>query len=132
MLMRKLENSKMEDGQDPDVFFVQIDQLADGLQSMGDSVTKNRVMDIILSGMTTEYELSNFKMTDSEFLLANLKFTMRNMYMNGLQTPRRKGRGSALTADAARRDKSGLKCHSCGKMDIFKGNAWRIRRFHKH
>ncbi|CAN0398258.1 unnamed protein product, partial [Scytosiphon promiscuus] len=72
-LMRKLDNSKMEEGEDPDVFFVQLDQLADDLESMGEPVTKHRVMDIILSGMTSEYELVRFQaMKDSEFSLDDL------------------------------------------------------------
>ena len=60
-LMRKLDNFKMEDGQDPDMFFVQVKQLADDLENMGEPISKHRVMDIILSGMTNEYELINFK-----------------------------------------------------------------------
>ena len=71
--------------------------------------------------MTNEYELIQFQaMKDSEFLLHDLKFTMRSMYANGLHyKPGRQGRGLAMSADAARRDKSGLKCHSCGKTGHF-------------
>ena len=79
-LMRKLDNFKMEDGQDPDMFFVQVKQLADDLENMGEPISKHRVMDIILSGMTNEYELIQFQaMKDSEFSLDDLKFTMRSM-----------------------------------------------------
>ena len=39
-LMRKLDNSTMEDGQDPDVFFVQVEQLVDDLESMGELISK--------------------------------------------------------------------------------------------
>ena len=59
-LMRKLDNSKIEGGQDQDVF-VQVEQLVDELENMGEPISKHRVMDIILSGMTNEYELINFK-----------------------------------------------------------------------
>ena len=84
--MRKLDNSKMEDGQDPDVFFVQVEQLVDDLERMGEPISKHRVMDIILSGMTNEYELTQFQaMKDSEFSLDDLNFTMRSMYANGLR-----------------------------------------------
>ena len=119
--MRKLDNSKMENGQDPDVFFVQVEQLADDLENMGEPISTHRVMDIILAGMSNEYELIQFQaMKDSEFLLHDLKFTMRSMYANGLHyKPGRQGRGLAMSADAARRDKSGLKCHSCGKTRHF-------------
>ena len=59
-------------------------------------------------------------MKDSEFSLDLLKFTMRSMYVNGFHNKSgRQGRGSAMSADAARRDKSGLKCHSCGKTGHF-------------
>ena len=105
-LMRKLDNFKMEDGQDPDMFFVQVKQLADDLENMGEPISKHRVMDIILSGMANEYELIQFEaMKDSEFSLDDLKFTMRNMHVNGLHNKSgRQGRGSAMSADAARRD----------------------------
>ena len=67
-LMRKLDNSKMENGQDPDVFFVQVEQLADDLENMGEPISTHRVMDIILAGMSNEYELIQFQaMKDSEF-----------------------------------------------------------------
>ena len=119
-LMRKLDNSKMEDGQDLDVLFVKVQQLADDLENMGEPISKHRVMDTIPSGMTNEYELIQFQeMKDSEFSLDDLKFTMRNIYVNGLHNSGRPGRGSATSADAARRDKSGLKCHSCGKTGHF-------------
>ena len=52
-LMRKLDNSKIEGGQDQDVF-VQVEQLVDELENMGEPISKHRVMDIILSGMTSE------------------------------------------------------------------------------
>ena len=115
-LMRKLDNSKMEDGQDLDVLFVKVQQLADDLENMGEPISKHRVMDTIPSGMTNEYELIQFQeMKDSEFSLDDLKFTMRNMHANGLHNKSgRQGRGSAMSADAARRDNSRLKCHSCG------------------
>ena len=120
-LMRKLDNSKMENGQDRDVFFVQVEQLTDDLENMGEPISKRRVIDIILSGMTNEYKLNQFQaMNDSEFSLDDLKFTMQNMYVNGLHKKSgRQGRGSAMSADAARRVKSGLKCHSCGKTGHF-------------
>ena len=119
--MRKLDNSKMEDGQDPDLFFVQVEQLADDLEHMGEPISKHRVMDILLSGMTNEYEVVQFQaMKDSEFSLDDLQLTMRNMYVNGIHNKSgRQGRGSAMSADAARRNKSGLKCHSCGKTGHF-------------
>ena len=119
-LKRKLDNSKMEDGQDPHVFFVQVEQLADDLERMGEPTSKHRGICIILSGMTNEYEQIQFQaMKDSEFSLDDLKFTMRNMYVNGLHKSWRQERGSAMSADVARRDKSGLKCHSCGKTGHF-------------
>ena len=62
--------------------------------------------------MTDEYELIQFPaMMDSEFSVDEFKISMRNMYVNGLKKARRQGRGSAKSADAARRDKSGQKCH---------------------
>ena len=62
------------------MFFVQVEQLADDLESMGEPISKHRVMDIILSGMTNEYELIQFQaMKDSEFSLDDLKFTIMDI-----------------------------------------------------
>lgn len=89
----------MKDGDDPGVFFVQVYQLAGDLESMGEPVTRHRIMDIIISGVTNEYELVRFQaMKDSEFSLDDLKLTMRNMQANILHKSGRKGRGSAMTA----------------------------------
>ena len=43
-LMRKLDNSKNGGRTDPDVFFVQVEQLADNLKSMGEPISKHRVL----------------------------------------------------------------------------------------
>ena len=70
--------------------------------------------------MTNEYELIQFEaMKDSKFSPGDFKFTMRNTYVNGLHYSGRQGRELAMSADAARRDESGLKCHSCGKTGHF-------------
>ena len=47
-LMRKLYNFKMEYGQDPHVFFVQVEQLADDLENMGEPISNHRAMDLSL------------------------------------------------------------------------------------
>ena len=118
--MRKLDNSKNGERTRSRCVLRSSRTTADDLESMGEPISKHRVMDIILSGMTNEYELIQFQaMKDSEFSLDDLKFTMRNIYVNGLHNSGRPGRGSATSADAARRDKSGLKCHSCGKTGHF-------------
>ena len=47
---------------------------------MGEPISKNRVMDIIVSGLTNEYELIQFQaMKDSEFSLDDLKFTIMDI-----------------------------------------------------
>ena len=128
--MRKLDNSKNGERTRSRCVLRSSRTTADDLESMGEPISKHRVMDIILSGVTNEYEPIQYQaMKDSEFSLDYLKFTMRNMYVNELHHKSgRQGRGSAMSADAARRDKYGLNATQAAKRDIFNGSARRIRK----
>ena len=65
------------------MFFVQVEQPADDFENKGEPISKHRVMDIIMSGMTNEHELIQFQaMKDSEFSPDDLKFTTRHMYVS--------------------------------------------------
>ena len=122
--MRKLEHSRMEPGEDPDTYFVRIEQLIDDLAVLDEPITQHRKMDVILNGLTSDYNLVKFQaMKDSELSLDDLMLMMRNLYVNGLI--RRPGytnhRGSAMFSDGSMTmDKSRLKCHGCGKFGHFK------------
>ena len=119
-LMARLANSRMEEGSDPDIFFRKIDQLCEELELVDERVSKHRKMDIIMTGMPSEYELIRFQaMKDPDFSLEELQLTMRNMHMNGFTTSKRGGRGTAMTAGSIKFDKSKVKCHSCGKLGHF-------------
>ena len=116
-LMTRLGNSRMEEGSDPDIFFRKIDQLCEELEVLDEHVSRHRKMDIIMAGMPAEYDLIRFQaMKDPEFSLEELRFTVRNMHMNGNTTSRRKWRGAAMAATSTKHNKSKVKCHSCGKL----------------
>jgi len=118
----KTRNSRMEEGPDPDIFFRKIDDLAEELETVDEHVTQQRKMDVIMSGMPPEYDLTRCfqAMIDPEFPLEELKFTMRNMNMNGYTTSKRSGRGPSVAAGFIKNDKSKVKCHLCGKIGHFK------------
>ena len=122
-LMRKLGHSRMEPGEDLDTYFVRIEQLIDDLAVLDEPITQHRKMDVILNGLTSDYNLVEFQaMKDSELSLGDLMLVMRNLYVNGLIS--RPGytndRGSAMFSDGSMTmDKSRLKCHGRGMLTRF-------------
>lgn len=129
-LTRRLDNSAMNPGEDPDIFFVRIDQLIDDLETLGEPITRHRKMDIILSGLSNEYNMVRFQaMKDSKLSLEDLIIMMRNLYVNGLTQSRLAPRGSAMyteTSDAVM-DTSNKKCHRCGNLGHFKFECHNIK-----
>lgn len=53
ILMRRLDNMKMEQGQDPDVFMVQVHALKDELLTIGETTSTERLEDVVLTGITS-------------------------------------------------------------------------------
>lgn len=123
ILMRKLDNCRMEHGEDPDNFFSKVEYLIDDLAALNEPVTEHRKMDVILNGLTSDYSLVKFQaMKDSELSLEDLMTMMRNLYVNGLTRPGYTNhRGSAMYSDGTgmKIDKSRVKCHGCGKFGHF-------------
>ncbi len=127
ILMRKLDNSRMEHGEDPDNFFSRVEYLIDDLAALNEPVTQHRKMDVILNGLTSDYSLVKFQaMKDSELSLEDLMSMMRNLYVNGLtRSGYTSHRGSAMYSDGSGMtiDKSRVKCHRCGKFGHFKNDC---------
>lgn len=122
--MARLANSRMQEGSDPDIFFRNIDQLAEDLEGVGEQVSTARKKDIILTVMPSEYDLVRLKaMKDPDFTLENMQLTMRNLYVNGFTNSKRRGRGTAMSAGSIKHDKSKVKCHSCGKLGHHKNEC---------
>lgn len=60
--MRKLDNSTMDDGRNPDLFFVQVNKLADKPKAIWEPITidSHRKMDAISEGIAGDYDLVKF------------------------------------------------------------------------
>ncbi|CAN0036856.1 unnamed protein product, partial [Sphacelaria rigidula] len=56
IFMRQLDNIKMSPGQDPDVFLTKVYELRDQLVYMGGPISDERVTDIVVEGLTDEYD----------------------------------------------------------------------------
>lgn len=57
ILMRKLDNCRMDHGEDPDNFFSRVEYLIDDLAALNEPVRQHRKMDVILNGLTSDYSL---------------------------------------------------------------------------
>ena len=118
ILMRKLNGMTMTPNQHPDEYLTQVFQQRDELEHISETFTEARILDIILEGLSDEYEPIRFVAErDPEISLKEIEITMRNMYANritrgdGSTFSREKGRESAMTAS------SGFKgsCDYCSK-----------------
>ena len=114
------ERLTMTPNQDLDEYLTHIFQQRSELEHVGETFTEARFLDIILKGLSNEYESIRFAAErDPELSLKEIEITMRNMYANcvargeGSTFSREKRRESAMTAS------SGFKgsCDCCSKPD---------------
>ncbi|CAM9355662.1 unnamed protein product, partial [Sphacelaria rigidula] len=125
ILMRQLDNIKMSPGQDPDVFLTKIYELRDQLVYMGEPISDDRLTDIVVEGLTDEYDRIKYDAErDPDFGISDIKVTMRNMYSNcvarGILSKGIRGRDSAMIAttpldSSATPTKFAGKRFSCGR-----------------
>ena len=59
--MAKLANCRMEEGSDPGIFFKKIDRLCEELEVVDEHVSQHRKMDIVMTEMPAEYDLTRFQ-----------------------------------------------------------------------
>ncbi|CAM9523918.1 unnamed protein product, partial [Sphacelaria rigidula] len=125
ILMRQLDNMKMSPGQDPDVFLTKIYELRDQLVYMGEPISDERLTDIVVEGLTDEYDRIKYDAErDPDFSISDIEITMRNMYSNrvarGILSKGERGRDSAMIATSpldstATPTKSAGRCFSCNR-----------------
>ena len=60
ILMRKLNGMTIRPNQDPDIYLTEVFQQRDELEHVGESFTEARNLDIILEGLSNEYEPIRF------------------------------------------------------------------------
>ena len=79
--MRELNSSSMSPGQDPDTFLSRVYQLRDELENAGETVSEERMTDIVLEGLTSDYDLIKYNAErDPDLSIQDIEMTMRNMY----------------------------------------------------
>ena len=125
--MRQLDGMEMVDGQDPDIFFTQLGELVQDLEVLGEHVSEERLADIVLQGMTSDYELVRFNAhKDPDYGLDEIQFTMRNMFVNeisrGQLKSRSQGQGQAmsLTTAANHGTSKQVRCFGCKELGHLK------------
>ena len=91
--------------QDSDEYLTEVFQQRDELEYIGESFTEACILDLILEGLSDEYEPISFAAErDPEIPLEEIDITMRNMYANhvarggGSTFSRGRGRESAMKA----------------------------------
>ena len=81
--MRELNSTSMSPGQDPDTFLSRVYQLRDELENAGETVSEKRMTDIVLEGLTSDYDLIKYNAErDPDLSIQDIEMTMRNMYAN--------------------------------------------------
>ena len=114
---RKLHNTKMKSGDDPDDFLSIMDGFRKRLEDMGQPVPDECYKDIILQSLPDEYErvrIASYERQD--FHLADIRCTMSALYIDYLSRLNNSflvaGRGIAMQTTGG--DNSAIKCHYCG------------------
>ncbi|CAN0018277.1 unnamed protein product, partial [Sphacelaria rigidula] len=113
ILMRELNSVTMSPGQDPDTFLSKVYQLRDELDNVGEAISEERLADIMIEGLTSEYDLIKYNAErDPDLSIQSIETTMRNMYANRVARRYTSGKSHG-------RDSSLLKfrgnCYTCGK-----------------
>ncbi|CAM9555616.1 unnamed protein product, partial [Sphacelaria rigidula] len=103
ILMRQLDNIKMSPGQDPDVCLTKIYELRDQLVYMGEPISDDRLTDIVVEGLTDEYDRIKYNAErNPDFSIFGIEVTMRNMFSNrvarGILSKAVRDRDSAMIA----------------------------------
>ena len=111
----KLVSSRMEEEQDPDDFTIKLLEIRGRLHEMGEKISDERFEDILLQGLTDDYEF--IKMTSfhsPNFGVNEVQSMMRSLYIDRLRRPghvnKLAGRGAAMTTTKGSRK---LRCYNC-------------------
>ena len=98
----KLVTFRMEEGQDPVDYIIKLKEIQGRLHEMGEKISDERFEDILLQGLTDDYEF--VKMTSfhsPNFGINEIQSMTRNLYIGRLSRPEHvnklAGRGAAMT-----------------------------------
>ena len=82
-LDREMEACVMKPGTDPDVFITKVLHLAEQIEFIGGVVPEERRTDIILQGLSSEYEMIRYSASaDNSYNLEKISQTARNLWYN--------------------------------------------------
>ena len=119
--MDKLVNTNMEQGEDPDSYFMEKTLARSELEKMGEMISDRRFKDICLQGFTSEYkDIKTMMYRNSTFDIDQIQSTMRHLYLDDLSRNSDTGiagRGVAMTAASI--------CSLCGKQAHYARNCWK-------
>ena len=128
----KLTTLKMEDKQDPEDFFFKMDDLRQRLAEMGEVVSDERYEDIILQGITNDYDcVREASYRERDFDIERIQFMMRNLHTDSLSrapsSTEVAGRAVAMQATA---DLDKVTCFHCNQFGHRKQNctAWKLEK----
>ena len=127
ILMRELNSTSMSPGQDPDTFLSRVYQLRDELENAGETVSEERLTDIVLEGLTSDYAMIKYNAEcDPDISIQDIETTMRNMYANRvarkITSSKSYGRDSSMLVTSMPQHSSNQsskfrgKCFRCGRM----------------
>ena len=121
-LYDSLNNTNLQQGQDPDEFLYHMETARNRLYEMGDQITDGYFSDMILTVFPPEYEfVRNTSLRDREVTLKDIMSTMQNMYADFLSRPSTTssvaGRGVTMHVQG---DVSRKKCRICKEQGHFR------------
>ena len=110
----------MEQAQNPDDYFILLDQRRARLAENEEVISDKRFEDIMLRGITSDFDyIRNTSYRDPNFGLKDTQSTMRRMYIDDLSCkdkPKIAGRGAAMSArHAFFASKRHFRCFNCDK-----------------
>ena len=113
---KKLVNTKMEPGQDPDDFFFIMDKCRDRLEEMGQTIHDERYEDIILQALPAEYErvrIASYEKRD--FGLDDIRHMVHTMYVDNLSRPvnHKPVAGRSIAMQATGHNSNEVRCNYC-------------------
>ena len=120
--MDKLVNTNMEQGEDPDSYFMEKTLARSELEKMSGMISDRRFKDICVQGFTAEYKEIKMMIMyrDSSFDIDQIQSTKRHLYLDDRSRnsdSRIAGRGVAMTAASS--------CSHCGKQGHYARNCWK-------
>ena len=117
----KLVSFRMEGGLHPDDYSINLFEIRGRLNEMGEKISDERFEDILLQGLTDDYDV--VKMTSfhsPNFGINEIQSMMTNLYIYRLSTPghvnKLAGRGAAMTTTKRSRKVRCYNCHEFGHM----------------